>query len=113
MLRSILQNLVTNSIKYSLQGGLVKVTAQQIDSLAEVCIVDSGMGMDDDTRENLFTRSNGTSVSGTNNEMGSGLGLLLVKDFVSQLGGKLRVESELKKGTCIYFTVPAYTQITA
>jgi signal transduction histidine kinase len=108
MLRSILQNLVTNSIKYSLEGGLVKVTAQQIDSLAEVCIVDSGMGMDDDTRENLFTRSNVTSVSGTNNEMGSGLGLLLVKDFVSQLGGKLRVESELRKGTCIYFTVPAY-----
>jgi two-component system sensor histidine kinase/response regulator len=113
MLRSILQNLVTNSIKYSLEAGLVKVTAQQIDSLAEVCIVDSGMGMDDNTRENLFTRSNGTSVSGTNNEMGSGLGLLLVKDFVSQLGGKLRVESELRNGTCIYFTVPAYTQITA
>jgi signal transduction histidine kinase len=113
MLRSILQNLVTNSIKYSLEGGLVKVTAQQKDSLAEVCIVDSGMGMDDNTRENLFTRSNVTSVSGTNNEMGSGLGLLLVKDFVSQLGGKLRVESELRKGTCIYFTVPAYMQITA
>jgi signal transduction histidine kinase len=108
MLRSILQNLVTNSIKYSLQGGLVKVTGQQIDSLAEVCIVDSGIGMDDDTRENLFTRSNGTSVSGTNNEMGSGLGLLLVKDFVSQLGGKLRVESEVRKGTCIYFTLPTH-----
>jgi signal transduction histidine kinase len=108
LLRSILQNLVTNSIKYSFQGGLVRVTAQRIDMLAEICIFDSGMGMDDKTRQNLFTRSNSASVSGTNNEMGSGLGLLLVKDFVSQLGGTLWVESEIKKGTRVYFTVPAY-----
>lgn len=108
MLRSILQNLVTNSIKYSFQGGLVVVNAQRIDKLTEVCIVDSGMGMDENTRENLFTRSNSASVSGTNNELGSGLGLILVKDFVSLHGGTLRVESEIKKGTCIYFTVPAY-----
>ena len=108
MLRSILQNLVTNSIKYSFQGGLVVVSAQRIDKQTEVCVVDSGIGMDEDTRENLFIRSNSASVSGTKNEVGSGLGLILVKDFVSQHGGTLKVESELKKGTCIYFTVPTY-----
>lgn len=108
MLRSVLQNLVTNSIKYSLQGGLVTVTAQRIDRIAEICVIDSGIGMDAGTRENLFTKSNAASVSGTNDEIGSGLGLLLVKDFVSQHGGTLRVESEIKKGTCIFFTVPAY-----
>jgi two-component system, sensor histidine kinase and response regulator len=107
MLRSILQNLVTNSVKYSFQGGLVVVSAKRIDNQAEVCGVDSGMGMDEDTRENLFIRSNSASVSGTNNEVGSGLGLILVKDFVSQHGGTLRVESEIRKGTRIYFTVPA------
>jgi len=58
MLRSILQNLVTNSIKYSLPGGLVVVTAQTINMMAEVCIIDSGTGMDANTRENLFTKSN-------------------------------------------------------
>ena len=108
MLRSVLQNLVTNSIKFSLQGGLVTVTAQRIDRIAEICVIDSGIGMDADTRENLFTKSNAASISGTNNEIGSGLGLILVKDFVSQHGGTLRVESEIKKGTCIFFTVPAY-----
>jgi signal transduction histidine kinase len=107
MLRSVLQNLVTNSIKYSLQGGLVTVTAQQIDRMAEICVIDSGIGMDANTRENLFTKSNAASVSGTNNEVGSGLGLILVKDFVSQHGGTLRVESEIKKGTSIFFTMPA------
>lgn len=108
MLRSIIQNLVTNSIKYSLQGGLVIVTARRIDMMAEVCIIDSGIGMDANTRENLFTNSNSASVTGTNNEMGSGLGLILVKDFVSQHGGTLRVESEIKKGASVFFTVPAY-----
>ena len=108
MLRSILQNLVTNSIKFSLQGGFVTVTAQPVDNMVEICIVDSGIGMDANTRENLFTKSNAASVPGTKNEIGSGLGLLLVKDFVSQHGGTLRVESEIKKGTRIFFTVPAY-----
>ncbi|MEI9954821.1 MAG: ATP-binding protein [Ferruginibacter sp.] len=76
--------------------------------MTEVCIIDSGIGMDDHKKENLFTRSNSASVAGTNNEMGSGLGLLLVKDFVTQQGGSIRVESEVKKGTRISFTVPAY-----
>jgi two-component system sensor histidine kinase/response regulator len=111
MLRSILQNLVTNSIKYSLDNGLVRVTAHLIDGLAEVCVIDSGIGMDEDTRKNLFTKSGSASVSGTNNEMGSGLGLMLVKDFVSQHGGVLKVESEPKKGTCIYFSLPAHPVI--
>jgi two-component system, sensor histidine kinase and response regulator len=106
MLRSILQNLVTNSIKYSLQGGLVMVTAQRIDRMTEVCVIDSGTGMDAHTREHLFTQPNAASAAGTHNEMGSGLGLILVKDFVTQHGGTLRVESEIKKGTCIFFTVP-------
>lgn len=107
MLRSILQNLVTNSIKYSLQGGLVMVTAQRIDRMVEVCIIDSGTGMDAHTRENLFTKSSAASAAGTHNEMGSGLGLILVKDFVTQHGGTLSVESEIKKGTCIFFSIPA------
>ncbi len=106
MLRSILQNLVTNSIKYSWQGGKVMITAKQKGSLTEVCIMDSGLGMNEDTRQKLFTKSNSASVSGTNNEEGTGLGLILVKDFVSQHGGTIRVESEIEKGTSIYFTIP-------
>jgi len=108
MLRSVLQNLVTNAIKYSWQGGKIMITAKHQGSLTEVCIMDSGSGMNEDTRQNLFSKSNSASLSGTNNEAGTGLGLILVKDFVSQHGGSIRVESEMEKGTCIYFTIPTY-----
>lgn len=106
MLRSILQNLVTNSIKYSFDGGLVKVTACEVEKMTEVSVMDCGMGMNTRTRDNLFSRSNGGSEPGTNNEKGSGLGLVLVNDFVRQHKGTLRVESEINKGTSIFFTIP-------
>ena len=108
MLRSILQNLVINAIKFSSQGGLVTVVAQRIDKMVEICIIDSGIGMEANIRENLFSKSTTATVAGTNNEKGSGLGLILVKDFVTQHGGNLRVESEIRKGTCIFFTIPEY-----
>ncbi|MEJ7778914.1 MAG: ATP-binding protein [Daejeonella sp.] len=108
MFRSILQNLVTNAIKYTPHVGLIKITAQRIDKMVEVCVMDSGIGMEEHTRENLFTNSASIQLSGTNNEKGSGLGLILVKDFVTQHGGTIRIESERGKGTCIIFTVPEY-----
>ena len=108
MLRSILQNLVTNAIKFSLQGGLVSVIAQRIDKMVEVCIMDSGIGMKANISENLFMKNNTAPVSGTNNEKGSGLGLILVKDFVIQNSGTIRVESEIEKGTSIFFTLPEF-----
>jgi two-component system sensor histidine kinase/response regulator len=108
MFRSILQNLVTNAIKYTQQGGLITITGQRIDKMVEVCVIDSGIGMDGSTRDILFTNFSTVSLPGTNNEKGSGLGLRLVKDFVNQHGGTIRVESEPGKGTCIIFTVPEY-----
>ena len=108
MLRSILQNLVTNAIKFSLQSGLVSVVAKRIEKMVEVCVIDSGVGMEPANSDKLFLQSTITSISGTNNEKGSGIGLILVKDFVNQHGGSLRVESEIRKGTCIFFTIPVY-----
>ncbi len=106
MLRSILQNLITNAIKFTPQGGSVTVTAEPAESMVEVCVVDTGVGMDKDMKDRLFIEAN-QSISGTNNEQGSGLGLLLVRDFVIQHGGTIQVESEVGKGTCFKFTVPA------
>ncbi|WP_423147085.1 hybrid sensor histidine kinase/response regulator [Rubrolithibacter danxiaensis] len=108
MLRSILQNVVTNAIKYTPNGGSVKVTAQQCDNMVEVCIEDSGTGMTEEVKEKLFSKFNSPSASGTNKEQGSGLGLLLVKDFVTQHGGTINVESEVGKGTCFKFTIPGH-----
>ncbi|MEP6949183.1 MAG: PAS domain-containing sensor histidine kinase [Ginsengibacter sp.] len=106
MLRSILQNLVTNSIKYTPDGGSITVTARSINNMIEISVTDTGTGMNEVTRKKLFTNSHVASVSGTNNEKGTGLGLILVKDFVTQHGGTIRVESKIGKGTSIIFTVP-------
>lgn len=106
MLRSILQNVVTNAIKYTSHGGYVKVTAQPLQSMIEVCVEDTGVGMTPETRHQLFATSFSSSRSGTDNEKGSGLGLLLVKDFVAQHGGTIQIESTLGIGTTFKFTIP-------
>ncbi|NEU08242.1 hybrid sensor histidine kinase/response regulator [Flavihumibacter sp. R14] len=106
MLRSILQNVVTNAIKYTSHGGCVKVTAQPLQSMIEVCVEDSGVGMSPETRDKLFATSFSSSISGTDNEKGSGLGLLLVKDFVAQHGGSIHIESSIGVGTTVKFTIP-------
>lgn len=109
MLRSILQNIVTNAIKFTPQGGgPVKISARSVDSMVEVSVQDSGTGMPKDVKDMIFGRlHSSSSMMGTNQEKGSGLGLLLVKDFVAQHGGTIAVDSELGKGTCFRFTLPA------
>lgn len=106
MLRSIVQNLVTNAIKYTPQGGSVTINAQTDEHMTCIFVEDSGVGMTDETRERLFHDHNGTSLLGTNNEIGSGLGLLLVNDFVVQHGGTIDVESAVGRGTTFKFTIP-------
>ncbi len=111
MLRSIVQNLVTNAIKYTPEGGSVSVTAQPVDHMIEICIQDSGIGMEPEAIDNLFKKSIApSSQTGTNNELGTGLGLLLVRDFVAQHGGVITVKSTVGKGTCFKFTIPSVSK---
>ena len=107
MLRSIVQNLVTNAIKYTPNGGMVQINAKRSGQMACIFIEDSGVGMTTDMKERLFKNTDQPSLSGTNNEQGSGLGLLLVSDFVTQHGGQIEVESSEGTGTKIKFTIPA------
>jgi two-component system, sensor histidine kinase and response regulator len=107
MLRSIIQNLVTNAIKYTPENGSIVISAEQRGKMIEVCVADTGIGMSDDTMLGLFDEVNSSS-KGTNNEHGTGLGLILVKDFVAQHGGAIQVESQEGIGTCFKFTIPAF-----
>lgn len=107
MLRSIVQNLVTNAIKYTPEGGLVQLSAKVDAHMVCISVIDSGIGMADETKARLFKNTDQMSLSGTNNEPGSGLGLLLVNDFVNQHGGRIDVESTPGAGTTICFTIPA------
>jgi len=107
MFRSILQNLVTNAIKFTPEGGEnVSVSATRKDSGVEICVQDFGIGMPQKTIDVLFDKMTSTSHVGTNAEKGTGLGLLLVRDFIVQHGGAIQVESDPQKGTCFLFTLP-------
>ncbi len=107
MFRSIIQNLVSNAIKFTpYQGKAVRVYARAVENMVEISIQDFGVGMSQKTSETLFDNGKADSREGTEQEKGSGLGLLLVKDFVSQHNGIIRVESEPGNGTCFYFTMP-------
>jgi two-component system sensor histidine kinase/response regulator len=107
MLRSIVQNLVTNAIKYTPQGGSVIINAKPEGKMIRVFVEDSGVGMTEEIMKKLFNKDNSSSLSGTNNEIGSGLGLILVNDFVAQHGGTIDVESEVGTGTTFKFTIPS------
>jgi signal transduction histidine kinase len=114
MLRSILQNIITNAIKYTPIGGeAVQITASAIDHMLEICVQDHGIGMSEERKNMLFEMYNPTSEPGTDKEKGSGLGLLLVKDFVSQHGGSITIESEVGVGTCFKFTLSLSTEVIA
>jgi len=109
MLISVMQNLISNAIKFTNRGGDIFISAKRLDTdekkEIEVNISDTGVGMDEETLSSLFT-NNIISKPGTEKEYGTGLGLILVKEFVERQGGKLKVKSTLKKGSTFTFTVP-------
>lgn len=107
MFESIIRNLVSNAIKFSLKGGKVVVGATMLDDkYVQFSIKDSGIGMSNDVLEKLFRLHQQTSRIGTDGEPSSGLGLILCKDFVEKHGGEIWAESEEGKGSEFFFTIP-------
>lgn len=100
MLKTILRNLLTNAIKYTPEGGIVECKVKNADKGVEIAISDTGIGIEPQDIEGLFRIDiNLKSREGTNSEKGSGLGLILCKEFIDRLGGTIHVESEVGKGT--------------
>lgn len=107
MLSTILRNLVSNAIKFSHQGGQVDISVkEQGDDYLTISIQDRGVGFDEKVAEQIFQKNNFLSTIGTRNEVGSGLGLNICKDFVEKHNGKIWAESQPGKGACFYFTMP-------
>lgn len=107
MLSSILQNLLTNAIKFTPFKGVVNINANMLDDKVEVIVADTGVGMSNEVKNKLFVVGNHHTTKGTNNEGGTGLGLLLCKEMIEKNGGDIRVESELGRGTSFIFTLQA------
>jgi PAS domain S-box-containing protein len=106
MLKIVLRNLISNAIKFTNQGGKIDVFVTPKQNQVVITISDNGVGINDETCKKLFNISTNISTSGTVSEKGSGLGLVLCKEFVEKLGGNLWVESEEGKGSDFKFTLP-------
>jgi len=108
MLNTIIRNLVSNAIKYTERGGEVTIEAKERGEgkWIEIAISDTGVGIKEEKLEKLFRIDVHYSTIGTAREKGTGLGLILCKEFVEQHGGKIWVESEEGKGSMFTFTVP-------
>jgi len=110
MVFSLLQNLVSNAIKFSPIGGKIEIDVQSLEHHLEVSVSDDGIGINADQIENLFKVECTSSTKGTAGETGTGLGLLLCKNFVEKHGGKIWVESEEGKGSRFMFALPSANQ---
>jgi len=106
MLKTVLRNLISNAIKYTAPDGLVTVEVAQRDITVEIIIRDNGVGIEPSMLEQIFRLDKAHTTRGTANEIGSGLGLILCKEFVEKNGGTLQVESERGKGSTFRFTLP-------
>ncbi len=105
MVKTVIRNLLHNAIKYTPPLGLVRVNAFLTGDYVITAIQDSGKGISKDEQKKLFSNDH-FSKSGTENEKGSGLGLLLAKDFVEKNGGSIWVESVVNEGSTFSFTLP-------
>lgn len=106
MLKTVVRNLLSNAIKFSRKGGNIMVSAENGSNETTISIKDNGMGINPEVKEKLFTGEAGVSTTGTAGEKGTGLGLMLCKDFIASHGGKIWVESEVDVGSTFNFTIP-------
>ncbi len=105
MLQSVIQNLVSNAIKFTKPNGKVTISSQTRKNDIEISIADNGVGMLQEVKENLFKIDKHQSTLGTAQEKGTGLGLIICKELVEKNGGKIWVESEINKGSKFTFTL--------
>jgi len=103
---NIFRNIISNAIKFTSHFGKIEITYKETLSFVDVIIKDNGVGMSPYIIEKIFTRDEHFTSKGTNNEKGTGLGLYMVKDFVKLNKGKIKVESELEKGTTFTVSLP-------
>ena len=106
MVRTIIRNLISNAIKYTRLDGFIRITNYYDKNSCEISVVDNGIGIPPKNIDKIFRIDESFSTSGTENEKGTGLGLILCKEFVEKNGGKIWVESSENEGSTFSFTLP-------
>ena len=107
MISTVIRNLISNSIKFTMPGGKIIILAEEKQHEVTVSVSDTGVGIPKDMIVKLFRIDENFSTPGTQNEKGTGLGLILCKEFIEKHGGKIWAESEEGKGSTFNFTISA------
>jgi len=108
MIDTVIRNLISNSIKFTKPGGLIDITSAKKNGSIEIIVKDNGVGISTNIKRNLFKIDSKVSMPGTENEPGSGLGLMLCKDLVKINKGKISVKSKIGKGSEFIITLPKF-----
>lgn len=106
MIKTILRNLISNSIKFTNRGGTIVLDAKKTEEMVIYSISDNGIGINEDDLEKLFRIEINPKSIGKSKEKGTGLGLILCKEFIEIIGGKIWVESIFEKGSTFSFSIP-------
>jgi len=106
MLNTVLHNLFGNALKFTGRGNSVTISAIEEGPDLRVAVCDTGIGMDQRTLEGLFRSDSKQSRKGTEGESGTGLGLLICKEFVALHGGRIWAQSAVGEGSTFSFTLP-------
>jgi signal transduction histidine kinase len=107
MINTVVRNLISNALKFTEQGGWVSISAKKYENFVQVEVEDNGLGIEKENIPRLFSLEESYSTKGTGDEHGTGLGLILCKDFIERNGGEMFVKSEPGKGSKFIFTLPA------
>ncbi|MCK5171384.1 MAG: PAS domain S-box protein [Bacteroidales bacterium] len=106
MVKTVIRNMLSNAVKFTPENGEIKISCYIDKEFVKYSVKDSGIGISEEDQKKLFRIDTHHSTPGLSNEKGSGLGLILCKEFVEKHGGKIWVKSEIGKGSVFYFTLP-------
>lgn len=106
MIGTVIRNLIANAIKFSYRGGKIVIHAEKVKDKLVVSIIDEGEGISEKSIKKIFDIDSSFSSAGTENEKGTGLGLIICKEFIENCKGKIGVESTEGKGSRFYFKLP-------
>ena len=105
-IKQVLSNLLSNSIKFTSENGIINVVEEKIDGYVQIYVSDTGVGISDEEKKRLFSRFYQAKNNGSVKEKGTGLGLVIAKGIVEAHGGKIWVENNNPRGSKFIFTLP-------
>jgi signal transduction histidine kinase/ligand-binding sensor domain-containing protein len=106
MINTVLRNLLANAIKFTSKNGVIRIKIESNENFLKVAVTDNGIGIQPEKLANLFQVEHSGSEKGTEGEQGTGLGLVICKEFVENNGGEIWVESKPRMGSTFFFTIP-------